>query len=157
MAQPVSNIDKLYLLGYFHKMIIQDNNIIQSNKNIIARDEGLIHNFGNEIYTLLNENEKFVESFVQSRAVVYCYADENTVVDRILGRYEKMGRLLPQHKNKTKEELIEQEKITLDNKLKMINYIESLNIPVLYINTTDEMQSNVDKVISFVNSLTDKE
>lgn len=156
-AQSVSNIDKLFLLGYFYKMIIQDYNIIQTNKNIIAKDEGLIHNFGNELYTLLSKNEKFVENFIQSRAVVYCYADENSVADRILSRYETMGRLLPQHKNKSKEELIVQERITLKRKLETINFIESLNIPVLYVDTVEELAKNVDKVISFVNSLTQTE
>lgn len=49
-SQDVTDIDKMFLLGYFYKILVDDFIINKCNNGIVVTDEGLVHNFGNEIF-----------------------------------------------------------------------------------------------------------
>lgn len=58
--QDLSDLDKMFLLGYFHKILVNDFIINKCNNGIVVTDEGLVHNFDDEIFTLINDNATYI-------------------------------------------------------------------------------------------------
>jgi len=150
--------DKLKVLSFFHKVLYQDGLIGLYNRNYtIISEEGLFHNFGNEIVSLLNSGDEVsVKELMRNRAVVYCYSTPEIIAHQIIKRYNETGKLLPQHKTDSFETLIEFQKEALINKERFIETLKSFNIPVLMINTSDDIESNAKKVNAFISSLQKK-
>lgn len=147
------NTDKLRLLRNYEYYIKSD--AILNSKNtdsIVCADEGLIHYFGNEIKTLI-ETGKYMQEIdrvLKNRIIIYCYAKPDTIANRIFKRKEETGRLSPQHKVDTFEELVEVQNKDLIQKNELMDFFQNHSVPVLFVNTEDELDQNVSKVINFI-------
>lgn len=124
-----------------------------NNYFTIIAEEGLLHNFSSEIETFIKNNNQNLGNF-QHRAIIHCYAQPEQVAKQILKRYNEGGRLLPQHKNLSLEELTANQRTALENKMNFAETIEKVGVPVLYINTSDNLQQNAQKINSFIEQLT---
>ena len=150
-----SGIDQMKIVKYFHSVLVADSlvHLFNTDYNIMS-DEGLIHNFGEGIFELFNSNNEEFKSLMKQRAVIYCQTSAEIVAKRILEREEKTGRLLPQHKVESLEELINLQKKSLELKQLFIDFLSNHDIPVLSLDTSNPMNDNVEQVKHFLNDLT---
>lgn len=147
------NTDKLRHLRNYEYYIKSDAILTSKNtESIVCTDEGLIHYFGNEIKTLIeNGNHKQeIERILKNRIIIYCYAKPDTIANRILKRKEETGRLSPQHKVGTFEELVEILNRGLIQKNELMSFLQNHSVPVLFVNTEDKPGQNVSKMINFI-------
>lgn len=149
-----SGIDQMKIVRFFLSVIIEDSLVSLFNKdyNVIS-DEGLIHNFGDGLLELCKNNKKEFDNLMKDRAVVYCKAPAEIVANRILGRTKETGKLLPQHKVKSFDKLVMLQKRSLKNKHQIIDLLYKYDIPVVSIDTSESINKNADKVIDFLNTL----
>lgn len=149
-----SGIDQMKILRFFHSVIIDDSlvRLFNNDYNVIS-DEGLIHNFGDGLLALCENNKEEFRNLMKNRAVVYCNAPAEIVANRILERKKKTGKLLPQHKVDSFEELLLKQEKNLDNYRKIIDLSVKHSLPILSIDTTQAMTKNVDQVVHFLNRL----
>lgn len=150
-----NGIDQMKLVNYFHSVLIEDSlvHLFNNDYNIIS-DEGIIHNFGEGILALSKSNKNEFERLIRKRAVVFCQASAEIVAKRILEREEKTGRLLPQHKLDSFEELVSLQKKSLNQKNQVIGFLSKYDIPFLSIDTSNPMTENVEQVVKFLTELT---
>lgn len=150
-----SSFDKLKILHFFFLVLFNDLILYKFNKNtIVVAEEGLFHNFGNVIETVRNtENKELLQNLFKNRAIVYCYSTPEKVAHQIMKRYEESGKLLPQHKTKNFEELVELQKQALKNKERTLDILKEFDIPVLMINTSNDTSENLIKINLFIKSL----
>ncbi len=59
----------------------------------------------------------------------------------------------PQHKNKTLNELTESQTTSLNNKKMFVDFLRGKGLPVLDIDTSDNLESNAMKVKEFIKNL----
>ncbi len=94
-----------------------------------------------------------INELMKERAVIYCYTHPEVIAQRIQKRTKETGKLLPQHKVNSFEELVEQQKETLKVKEEFVNILRDCDVPVLRINTSDNLQENAKKVNDFIKNL----
>lgn len=150
-----TGIDQMKLVKYFHSVLIADSLVYLFNKDYnVMSEEGLIHNFGESILALSKSNEEGFQSLIKKRAVVYCHTSPEIVAKRILEREKKTGRLLPQHKVSSFDELVNLQKKSLELKQQLIDFLSKNDIPILSIDTSNPMTGNVAQVKHFLTKLT---
>lgn len=150
-----NGIDQMKLVKYFHSVLIADSLVHLFNKKYnIMSDEGLIHNFGEGLLALSISNSDEFKSLLKHRAVIYCHTSAEIIAKRIIEREKETGRLLPQHKLNSFEELVNLQKKSLDQKNQLIGFLSKYDIPFLSINTSNPMTENVDQVVNFFSELT---
>lgn len=146
--------DELRLLRNYEWYIKSDAIARHLNKHsLVYTDEGLIHYFGNEIKRLMDEEslKEELEKTLQNRLIVYCYARPEVIAKRILNRKEKSGKLVPQHKVDSLNELIDLMNNDLIKRQNIMESLQNQGIPVLYLNTEDSNEENIAKTIQFIN------
>lgn len=150
-----SGIDQMKLVKYFHSVLIADSLVYLFNNDYnVMSEEGLIHNFGDSLLALSKSNKEEFENLMKHRAVVYCHAPAEIVAKRILEREKKTGRLLPQHKVSSFDELVNLQNESLKLKQQLIDFLSKHDIPILSIDTSDPMTGNVAQVKHFLTELT---
>lgn len=150
-----NGIDQMKLVKYFHSVLIADSLVhLFNNKYNIMSDEGLIHNFGEGLLALSRSNIDEFKSLSKRRAVIYCHTSAETIAKRIIEREKKTGRLLPQHKLDSFEELVSLQKKCLKQKNQLIGFLSKYDIPFLSIDTSNPMTENVEQVVKFITELT---
>ena len=151
-----NGIDQMKLVKFFHSVLIEDSLVYLFNNDYnVMSDEGLIHNFGEGILALSKSNKEEFESLMKQRAVIYCQTSAEIVAKRILEREEKTGRLLPQHKVDSFDELVNLQKKILEQKPQLDDFLSKYDIPFLSIDTSNPMTENVGQVKHFLTVLTD--
>lgn len=149
-----SGIDQMKLVKYFHSVLIADSLVhLFNNKYNIMSDEGLIHNFGEGLLALSISNSDELKNLLKRRAVIYCHTSAEIIAKRIIERGEKTGRLLPQHKVNSFDELVSLQKKSLDQKNQLLGFLSEKDIPFLSIDTSNPMTENVDQVKHFLTEL----
>lgn len=150
-----SGIDQMKLVKYFHSVLIADSfGYLFNNDYNVMSEEGLIHNFGDSLLALFKGNKEEFENLMKHRAVVYCHAPAEIVAKQILEREKKTGRLLPQHKVSSFDELVNLQNESLKLKQQLIDFLSKHDIPILSIDTSDPMTGNVAQVKHFLTELT---
>lgn len=142
--------DKLRFFSWYRTVIIQDATIERYNLyHTIISEEGLFHNFGPAIERLAKEEPAIYSELVKNRAIVYCYAPKERVAHQIIKREKKQGNLLPQYKTSSFEELVEVVEKSLEAKREFITSIKE-SLPILEIDTSNDIKSNVESIEQFI-------
>src|SRR5690625_6998882 len=72
------------------------------NRNhLIISDEAILHNFQEALLEIKEEDPKSFKDFLINRAVVYCYSSVDGIVEQILRRKEKTGRIVSHQDRKS--------------------------------------------------------
>ncbi|MDI9370209.1 MAG: hypothetical protein QM446_04725 [Synergistota bacterium] len=145
-------IDKLNLISFFRIVLLRDFAIKHANvHHIVSNGDGILHNFGDALIEMMERvYAADLKWFLLGRTVVFCYANPDIVVERIIKRHKTIGRLNPQHKHKSPQELLEDQLSTLETKRKFIEKLEQLGVDIIRINTADPCSENVDKISSAI-------
>lgn len=147
-------LDKYFYISWFRSVITRDLEVINNiHRHLVITDEGLVHNFNSELIKLYETNNSEFRKLLKNRAFIYCFSDPQLIAEQILNRYGKTGTLLPQHKNKTSEELASDQVKAQKGKENLISLLEKENIPVLRINTAENADENVHKIYKFVENI----
>lgn len=147
-------LDKYRYISWFRSVIIQDLAVINNIfKHIVISDEGLVHNFNSELMKLYEANISEFKKLLKNRAFIYCFSDPQLIAEQILNRYKETGKLVPQHKNRTFEDLVFAQNKTMQSRENLISILEKENVPVLRINTSENDEDNVRKIYRFVSKL----
>ena len=151
----LNGLDQMKLVKYFHSVLIADSlvHLFNNDYNIIS-EEGIIHNFGEGLLLLSKNYSEEFDRLVKHRAVVYCYSSAEIVAKRILEREKKTGRILPQHKVDSFDELVKLQEKSLEQKIKLLDFLKKYEIPFLSIDTSKPMIENVETVKRFLANLT---
>ncbi len=143
---------KLKLMTYFNQVLL--NNIRISNCNQKAGfllEEGICHNFSNELQSL---KEKDLEYVMKNRILICVLPhDSLTVVSQIRKRTKEGGHTVYHHEGLDDEEL---NKLTIDstnNFINLLSCIQKFNIPVCELSAEDGIELNCKKIIEFEASL----
>lgn len=113
---------------------------------IMASDESL----SQKVYGILPDdkiNKEIIIDYFQKiplpEKLIYCYADPEIIVDRILSR----AKTIPGHKNKSKSELSE----NVENSLAIAeigaNVLIKRDVKILELNTCDNISLNIKKLL----------
>lgn len=146
-------IDKLTMLNTFKRILIEDKVISTNNKNItIVDDEGFFKYFSyhiNRIYSLTEERNELFEKII-NRVIIYCYSTPERITSQVLKRYQETGGLIVPFRNKSEEELKDIIKERLDKEEHFIHLMKEIKMPVLLIDTADNLEENIKKINDFI-------
>ena len=147
--------DKLRALANFYWVLKIDILVSALNiENIVVAEEGLLHNYSDSIAEILNQGEnRAFKDFGRNRAVIYCYSTAEKIAEQIIARTKNVGTLLPQHKNKSLQELVDLQKIALREMTQFLNLLKNYDLPVLEIDTSKDNAENVKKINRFIQEL----
>ena len=151
----LNGIDQMKLVKYFHSVLIADSlvHLFNNDYNIIS-EEGIIHNFGEGLLVLSENNSQEFENLIKHRAVIYCYTSAEIVAKRILEREKKTGRILSQHKVGSFDELVKLQEKSLEQKTILLDFLKKYGIPFLTIDTSNPMFENVNIIKDYLAKLT---
>ncbi len=154
LQQQMAPADRFRVIHWGYTTLIEDAVISSLNINsTIVSEEGLLHNFGDCIEQLHHINKFKFNEIIQKRAVIYCFTSPEIIAKQIENRKLETGRIIAHHKNKSFDELLVIHKRELEEKERFINLLEKNNVPIIMINTSDELQGNVLKINTFIEKL----
>lgn len=147
-------VDKIKLLNFFYQNVYEEVGTLLYNKNgTIINEDGLFHNFGKEIKDLDENDPGFFNQLCQNRAIVFCTNTAENIAKQIQKRQVDTNAIRPHHKVNSFKELVEIQNPLLKETTSYVKFLEKNNIPVLYINTADDISENASKVNSFIKHL----
>ncbi len=146
-------VEKLRSLSWHSMRLVDDYLIKTYNKNqIVINDEGFLLSFYRSFNLLINKEPNFLKNCkeLENRAFIFCHADSDVIAKNVIKRTEEGGHIIPMDKVDFLEELIAvQEKKIRDFK-KLKNHLDALGLPILEINTSDEIDDNIKKINDFI-------
>ncbi len=143
-------------VSYLYKLIQKIQTLRETESNQIAIvDEGLIHLITNSLCKRedLAEEQKEIENFLQIMPVPNGIVSIETDLEENTKRLLQRKKVIPMHKLLKKSQL--EKVISIDHKKRAAvnSILETQNIPLLRINSTDKVAINVSKIINFVENL----
>lgn len=145
--------DKTKKLSVAYKAIKQDYIINQFNKHhIVLMEEHLMFHYRNQIKQLFKKNKNKFDSFIEGRAIIYCYASPKRIAEQVKIREKKTGKLVPAHNVGSYEQLLKKIKNQLQGQEESISFFKN-KIPVLEVDTEERLSFNVDKINEFLRKL----
>lgn len=153
--QNISDVDKFRIAHWGYKTLIDDFLINRFNKDsIILSEEGLLHNFGDILVSsqLSLDNNTF-KTLLENRFLIYCYSESNNIARQIKKRQEETGRLVSHHKTDSAEKLIIIIEKEIKEKEAILTFLERYNVPILKINTSEDIHQNLEKINTFIDSI----
>lgn len=151
---------RFYKSNVFLKIIEKYQYIKDVNSNQYALfDEGLIHHLPFVGYSTIStkEIEQEISNLINVMPLPTAYIYMDTDVNIIMDRLSKRGKTAPIHKRKTPQEVLA---LTEDIKIKMhfaMEVIRAKGVPVLCIDTKNEIKDSVSQIDNFVNLLAAQE
>ena len=141
--------ERIRLISFFSNILLRDlamsNNDPSSRKFLL--DEGLCHNFSEELIDLSDSDLKML---MAKRAFVFVQArDSKTIVDRIRKRESETGRKVAYHVGLDDNALIDLSETSSSLFNVFIDRVESLGVPVCKIFAEDDIQNQVGHVLDF--------
>lgn len=125
---------------------------LHNKRDVILSEEGIFQFFGKGIGSLYSDNFEQFNSILSRRAIVYCVASPDLIVQRIRKRKMANATSWYGHNVSTAEELYRSVKDTLDEKSALIELLRKY-IPVLEINTEDSLGENEKKIRAFITTV----
>jgi adenylate kinase family enzyme len=96
-AQQLDISDKVWLVSFFEGNLKEDQAIRKIGiYDCVVREDGIFHNFAEEIDVLRATDEAELEGWLQGRAFVFLRADDDVMVERLRAR-DAEGETRPQH------------------------------------------------------------
>jgi hypothetical protein len=142
---------KVWLLSYFYEILIKDQKIIKNLSCSVVAEEGLFHNFNDELLSYIQENPKILtHEYFRNRSFVFCFADPIVSARRVLDRKMKTGKLLPFFVDLNINEIAAIQNERQVKKRQLIKLIRSHKLDVLEIDTTSDVAINTNKIIDFI-------
>lgn len=137
--------------SFYNSVLINDALCQLLNKKyLIISDEGLVDIMGPSVKMLSKDDPAGFEALLKNRAFIYCHAPVEQVAKQILKRIEATGRVNYDFKNKSFEELVAYTEDSLDFKTEFMTMLKSKGVPVLDIDTTENINENVRKIDEFI-------
>jgi len=147
-------MDKMRVLGYFHRVIEDDKLAVLHNPGrIVVSDEGLFHNFRSSIEHEMSKGP-MSRDFCSMRAIVSIRSHPRTIAERILKRRLETGDMLPQHKGKDLDRLAMDQEEVCGQYMRFRDTLEQAGIPVLDIDGSADLRENVNAIRGFITSIT---
>ncbi len=154
LAHDLTSTNHLKVLSFLYRNITSVALVHHYNKNYkVLFEEGLFHNFGDSLFDLHQTNYKEFDDIISNRAIVFCTAKPETIANQILERNRLFSILQPFHEFKNFSELVEYQKGYLREVDRHIGLLRQKKVPILQINTSDNLQKNAIKVNGFINNL----
>lgn len=156
-ANSFNGLDLRFEKSEFIYKIIKKVQVIREKKTekLIIIDEGLInmidrglHNSENSIREM-EEIHNLLEVMPLPDALVYIETDLKINADRLILRQE----IRDMHKGLTVVELIESTRVCRERILTAITYLKNKDVPVLFVDASDPVKLNAEKIIEFTNGL----
>jgi len=152
-----NGLDLRFEKAKFIYKIIKKNQVLKERKanQVIIIDEGFINMIDRGLYkSITPEAEKqeiydLLEVMPLPEALVYIETDLNENAKRLFSREE----IRDMHKGLSLSELIDFTKTCRERILTAIKYLENKGIPVLYIDSTNPIRENADKIIEFTENV----
>jgi|SRR5690554_840522 len=145
-----SHVEKLNAFRTGYNILKRDALLhLLNKKDIVMSDEGILQFYLDGIINLYKENKDDFLTLLKNRAVIYCYAPSEVVVNRIMDRKNKRGHLWYKHKEMSYQELIEFTQGSQKKIEDMVSILEEF-IPVLKVDTTDHFKVSKQKILSFI-------
>lgn len=147
-------IDKIKLMSFFYQNIQEEVAALLYNKNAtLINEDGLFHNFGKEINDIYNDDPKVFYELCKNRAIVFCTNTAENIAEQIRKRNADINAIRPHHKVASFQELVEIQKPLLKETEFFVKFLQEYNVPVLYINTSDDISENARKVNLYIKEL----
>src|SRR5690554_1490183 len=151
MERKILPTDKMSKFNFLHSKLLEEIFILLNNKEFtIINDDGFLHNCTNAFIKLYNYDKALFEQSIKHRIVVYCYTSPDVLANQILKRQKETGFLSIFHTHENLTELINKQKVFLDEKRELISLLKKYNRPILNINTSDPLEENCRKVKEFI-------
>jgi len=145
---------KLRLLSFFYKKLKEELFARSTNDEFaIVLEDGIFHNFTPEFIRLSEEKSDSFKRLLQKRAFVFLHAPPEYNARNILKRKKETGAIRPQHEKLNNEELISRQTQVLRTKQKLITIIDTFEIPILKIDTSEDLMINAQKINGFIEEL----
>jgi adenylate kinase family enzyme len=133
------------------KLLMEDFTVQNFNINhIIVSDEGIIHNFGDDLIKLKELDSSLFQKLMLNRKVVFCDTTSDVLAERVLKRKKEIGRISAIDRNLTKDELILKFKNELEQKRNFIAWLEDQGIDCLKIDMNNQMHLNVLTIEEYI-------
>lgn len=150
----LTNLDKIKLLSFFYQNIQEEAATLLYNKNAtIINEDGIFHNFQPELLDIYNNDLQLFRELAKDRAIVYCTNSAENIAKQIGKRQFESNENRPHHKVKTLEELLAIQNTLLQETSTFVKTLEEISVPVLVLNTADDLSENVRRVNLFINEM----
>lgn len=133
--QDLLDADRFRIAHWNYLTLLDDALVQEYNQGyVVITDEGILHNFSNEIIDLAAESPNLLTDFLKNRAVIYCYSSAETILNQIRKREKESGRVVSHHKNLSDEELIGLINVELKHKEMFVEVLKNYECKVLRLN-----------------------
>lgn len=144
----------LEFMNFYFRNIKEDIIAHAYNENYtIVMEDGLVHNFADSIFDLHKEKQIDLSRLIKNRAVIYCYNTPEEIAKRIMSRQKEIDELRPQHRKISTDELIHEQQLELSKNREYIETLLDNGVPVLEVDTSDDVTENAGKVNRFIEEL----
>lgn len=150
-SQNVFIRSKYWKLKYFYSMMQTDVLIVnlQNNGYHVLADEGLFHNFSEEIINLYNEHPSKFHALAKNRAFIYCYCDPTTIGSRAYSRRKTTAG----HYRLSERQIVDYSKKTISVKKELAKIINAHKYNCIKIDTSDRVADNADTINDFIKTI----
>jgi hypothetical protein len=151
-SNKINSVQKTILLKYFAEVILKDLYIQNhDSKNNYFLDEGLIHNFAQEIFML--EEKDFLE-LIKNKFVIYLRPDDpETVVNRIFKRRDEGGHMVTHHQGLDFRELIDLTKKSISFFDTLTKKMDEKGNKILRLTAESNFRDNVEIALDFIGGI----
>lgn len=143
-------------VSYFYKLFQKIQTLREQNISKIAIvDEGLIHILASILCQRenLKEEKEEIDRLLQTMPLPEGIVSIETDVEENLKRLMQRKKVIPMHKSLHNGQLKNITRLDHNKRAIVNSIIESRNLPLLRINSADEIAINVSKIISFAENL----
>ncbi len=142
---------KYSLINFYHRIISISSFINEYlNNNIIFLEEGVFHNFSQQILTLVENKE--IEYIFRGTVLIYCTASPEFIVKNINKRMED-GTTMIHHQGLNGEQLYEFVKKNIAERTIYANKLRAKGVPLLEISTENDRDYNCKMIENYLENL----
>lgn len=138
------------VLSYFHRVVVQEKEFNRElAKADVVLDEGICHNFMEELLKLHELDPVSLAALIAKRIVINCVGNPSNVVARIRSR-EAQGRLMALHREKDNDELLAMIKLEMEQKKELVRVLREFHVPCLEVDVSKALHHNVREIRAFL-------
>jgi hypothetical protein len=142
---------RLKLCSYFFQ-VLRENRLIENMRNAhtLVIEEGLVHNFSEELLYLYESRRDKFREFLKYRVLVYCINTTENIMNNIISRKKEEGFFSGAHLGLSHDGIIQQTEESVRLKERLVAVLKKENIPVLILQTNDSVEGNAKRVKEFI-------